>query len=231
LTESVIPSSASRILKLNALAFSDSNSLYLSLSTSVIPGKFRALVDSGSSDCFVDTHFVHQKSLPVVPIDPIPLTLFDGTINSYITECVELPIHFTTGEVQLLKFFVTRLDDSCSVVLGHDWLFRYNPLIDWKLKLVTFPDTRQEDSNFSTSNLPDPPEDPPEDPESLDSIDDDPDSNESLPTPEPEPVPATLDPLDPPEIPGTPVSVATTRTQVRLESDLSGRLFEVESMT
>ena len=30
-------------------------------------------------------------------------------------------------------FYVTPLDDSCSAVLRHSWLTRYNPLIDWVL--------------------------------------------------------------------------------------------------
>ena len=199
---SIISPSASRILKLNALAFSDSNSLYLTLVTPVISEPFSALVDSGSSDCFIDVLFVQQNSLPVIPINPVSLTLFDGTINSYITECVELPMHFSTGEVQLIKFYVTRLDDSCSVVLGYDWLSRYNPLIDWRMKLITFPDSKQEASTRTTSVLPELPEEPLITPEI--SVDD---SQESSSAPEPgDELPTTVptDSIDSPESPETP---------------------------
>jgi hypothetical protein len=37
-----------------------------------------------------------------------------------------------------LPCYVTRLDSSCSVVLGHNWLSQHNPLIDWSTNQITF---------------------------------------------------------------------------------------------
>ena len=114
---------SNEVVRLNASALSDPNSLRIPLCSSQISdSSFRlsALVDSGSTHCFVDSNFTRQYDIPTTFVPPIELRLFDGTSNSIITQSVNLPVKFPTGESMTINFYVTPLDPSCSVVLGYN---------------------------------------------------------------------------------------------------------------
>ena len=49
---------------------------------------------------------------------------------------------FATSEKHTEEFFITRLDQGYSVVLGYDWLAWHNPIINWVETKVVFPEAR-----------------------------------------------------------------------------------------
>ena len=101
---------------------------------------------------------------------PITLRLFDGTTTTIITRATDLSIRFTSGDVTPMTFYATSLDSDCQIVLGHNWLTRFNPLIDWVLGSITLrlpphqmptPSSPPDSSRLDASSLaPSPPQAP-----------------------------------------------------------------------
>jgi len=125
----------------------DLRTLSTSLYSPAVPVAFEGLVDSGSSDCFLDSSFVNKNKLSFQEITLLPVALIDDTVNAFVTCVVPLPINFPCGYSCMLEFYITKLESTYPAVLGFSWLTHCNPAIDWTKKtiLIQTPNPSQTD--------------------------------------------------------------------------------------
>ncbi|SJL07264.1 uncharacterized protein ARMOST_10607 [Armillaria ostoyae] len=99
----------------------------------------KGLVDSGCTSSAINRAFVKKNQLDTVKT-AVPIVVYnaDGTRNQAgdITEYVEM--RMTIGNhIERIDFAVTDLGPK-DLYLGHDWLKRHNPVINWETGTVIF---------------------------------------------------------------------------------------------
>ncbi len=92
------------------------------------------LVDSSSSHCFADPSFIVSSYL----IPPVILCLLDSLVGTVIDHAADILVRFSTNDILLVKFYITKLDSSSGFVFGHNWLHHYNLLIDWSASQILY---------------------------------------------------------------------------------------------
>ena len=81
---------------------------------------------------FIDRDFVKANGFSTRTLSrPIPVRNVDGTLNEAgsITEVVELVLKYRNHSERTF-FAITGLGAQ-AVIMGHSWLWKHNPDIDW----------------------------------------------------------------------------------------------------
>ena len=99
-----------------------------------------ALLDSSATGCFVDKSWALDRRLWLSKLmKPVPVLNVDGTRNQEgdITHYILLPVG-VGKHAEKLWCAVTCLG-KVPLILGHDWLKKHNPDIDWTTGDVKLP--------------------------------------------------------------------------------------------
>ena len=99
--------------------------------------KVKALVDSGCTHTGIDEQLVKDKRIQTKPIN-FSFKVFntDGTRNGEVTRVAPLKIKIN-GYKKQLEAVVMNLNRT-DMFLGHDWLVKHNPEINWKNRTIKF---------------------------------------------------------------------------------------------
>ena len=99
--------------------------------------KVKALVDSGCTHTGINEQLVKDKKIQTVPINFL-FEVFnaDGMKNREVTRVAPLEIKIN-GHKEQLEVAVTDLD-GMDMFLGHDWLVKHNPEVNWKNGTIRF---------------------------------------------------------------------------------------------
>jgi len=97
----------------------------------------KALVDSGYTHTGINEQLVKDKKIPMKPIN-FSFEVFnaDGTKNGEVTKVALLKIKID-GHTEQLEAAVTDIDRA-NMFLGHDWLVKHNPEVNWKNGTIRF---------------------------------------------------------------------------------------------
>jgi len=99
--------------------------------------KVKVPVNSGCTHIGIDKQLVKEKRIQTKPINFL-FEVFnaDGTKNREVTRVVPLEIEINRYKEQL-EAAVTDLNRT-NMFLGHDWLIKHNPEVNWKNGTIQF---------------------------------------------------------------------------------------------
>ncbi len=116
------------------------------------------LLDSGATGCYIDESLTKELGLNLEKLaHPIPVYNVDRTLNESGPIRYVVPLRLKVGDhVETVTFAVTNTGPN-KIILGHSWLRKHNPNVDWTHAKILFnrcprecgtPQVWEEDVNF-----------------------------------------------------------------------------------
>ena len=99
--------------------------------------KIKTLVDSRCIHTGIDKQLVKDKKIQT-KLKNFSFEVFNanGTKNGEMTKVASLEVEIN-GHKETLEAAVTDLD-GMDIFLGHDWLVKHNPEVNWKNSIIKF---------------------------------------------------------------------------------------------
>ncbi|CAM4696876.1 unnamed protein product [Leuciscus chuanchicus] len=86
----------------------------------------------------MDLHFAHKFHLPIIPLTrPISVNALNGQVLPSISLTTSPITLITSGNHTEIITFLLMDSPLAPVVLGHPWLVRHNPRVDWGLNSIS----------------------------------------------------------------------------------------------
>ena len=98
-----------------------------------------ALLDCGATDCFLDWKYIKQHQLLTTRLNRTILIYNingSGNTDRLITHKYEINVQHK-DHLEKIWFYITKIGNK-KIILGHFWLKKYNPSIDWITSKITF---------------------------------------------------------------------------------------------
>ena len=137
-----------------ALNTSVKKSLKFLIFSSVSDIFYSILIDYGATNSFIAKNFVLKYSLTLSELpEKLPLFILNSNdspalfITHYTKWVVDLP-SFSSFE---WDFFIIDSPKGEDLILGYDFLYHFNPIIDWKSGLITYDSSHKDSSGIKSS--------------------------------------------------------------------------------
>ncbi|GLB42450.1 putative chromo (CHRromatin Organisation MOdifier) domain containing protein [Lyophyllum shimeji] len=119
----------------------NSTEVYAALQTTDTGRTFgtKALIDSGATGCYIGEKYAHEQGLNLERLSyPIPVYNADNSPNDGGPISYVVTLRMNIAEhVETLTLAVTNTGHN-NILLGHAWLRRHNPTIDWVTSAIIF---------------------------------------------------------------------------------------------